>query len=89
MGGAVFVKGRWKKSGEEICVINVYASCCRVEMRCLWEKIADAVIELEGMPTCVIGDINSIVERGERIRMSIETIRGRDESFVNFLLAVG
>lgn len=66
LGGAVIVNGRWRTTSEEVCIINVYASCIREEKRNLWDKLAMVVAQSAGACTCIIGDFNSILEDGER-----------------------
>lgn len=65
-GGAVIVKGWWEATWEEICIINVYAPCCRDGKRILWDNLGLVLSQSSGVAACLIGDFNSILDTGER-----------------------
>lgn len=65
--GAVVVKGQWRVSGEECCIINVYAPCCFEEKVLLLDMISLTVGQWDGINICVLGDFNAVLEAGERI----------------------
>lgn len=66
-GGALIVTGRWRSTGYEYCIINVYAPCNNPdEKELLWDRLHMVIQQNEGVYTCVIGDFNTILEEGER-----------------------
>lgn len=67
MNGAVVVNGRWMANGKDYCVINVYAPCSQVEKEQLWDRILLVLTQREDAIICIIGDFNSIIEKGERV----------------------
>lgn len=66
MGGAVVVNGRWCFSGEEYCIVNIYASCNLEEKILLWDRLSLVIEQNSRIKLCLIGDFNSILEDYER-----------------------
>lgn len=60
------VNGWWKATREEMCLINVYAPCCRECKERLWDMLRLVVTQAIGVSVCLIRDFNSILDVGER-----------------------
>lgn len=63
----VVVLERWIATGDENCIINVYAPCKREEKVMLRDRLSLVAGQWEGIHVCIIGDFNSILEEGERV----------------------
>lgn len=61
LGGAVIVNGWCKATREDLCIINVYAPCDRLEKARLWDQLGLVVTQVLGVCLCIIGDFNSIL----------------------------
>lgn len=85
LGGAVVVSGRWKATGEEYCVINVYAPCSSVEKEMLWDRLLLVVDQNVGVHLCIIGDFNAILEEGERVGIRCHNSARERQSFREFV----
>lgn len=60
------IQGWERASGEELCIINVYAPCEMEEKLKLWDRLSVVVEQREGLNLCIIGDFNSILGEAER-----------------------
>lgn len=67
IGGALVVCGRWRSTGDDFCIINIYAPCNFEEKKLLWDRLLIVVGQRNDIFTCIIGDFNSILEDGERV----------------------
>lgn len=85
IGGAAVVNGRCKRTGEEFCLINVYAPCNRKEKILLWDRLAIVVEQRVETKVCIIGDFNSILFEGERVGESDEDSDRERLDFVEFI----
>lgn len=85
IGGAVVVNGRWRATGEDFCIVNVYAPCNLRDKLLLWDRLSLIVRQREDVYTCLIGDFNSIIEVGERIGVGSSDSRRDRREFVDFL----
>lgn len=88
-GGAVIVNGLWRSTREEVCVINVYAFCNRVEKRRLWDRLAMVVAQSKRTPLYIIGDLNSILEERERVGRGGSQQQRREGNFEPLWKAAG
>lgn len=66
VGGAIVVNGIWRATGEELCIVNVYALCNAMEKARLWDRLSLIVGQREESYTCLIGDFNTILHAEER-----------------------
>lgn len=65
--GAIIVNGWWKATSDEVCIINVYAPCCREGKASLWDRLGMVVTQVSGVGVCLVGDFNSIIDPRERV----------------------
>lgn len=65
--GAIVVIGCWRDTGEEFCIINVYAPCTSDDKALLWDRLTLVVGQNSGVNICIIGDFNSILSERERV----------------------
>lgn len=86
LGGAVAVNGSWRASGEELCIINVYAPCQLNGKLLLWDRLSLVVVQRSDPNLCIIGDFNSILEEVERVGLGRSSYSARDRlEFKEFL----
>lgn len=61
MGVALVVNGRWRSTGEDLCIINIYTSCNAEEKQLLWDGLSIVIEQNSKINLCLIGDFNSIL----------------------------
>lgn len=57
IGGGVVINGFLRATGEEICLINVYAPCRLEEKLQLWDRILLVLEQRADANCCIIGDL--------------------------------
>lgn len=85
IGGVVVMVGRWRETGEDLCIVNVYAPCEEMDKRLLWDRLQLIVDQWSDYNLCLIGDFNAILEEGERVGVSGEGSQRGDGGFVQFV----
>ncbi|KAL8530707.1 hypothetical protein ACS0TY_007661 [Phlomoides rotata] len=63
--GLLVVNGRWLEDNGGMVIINVYAPCLFFEKEQLWDTIKMVIAQNDDARICVVGDFNSIREKGE------------------------
>lgn len=66
MDGAVIVNERSRYSGEDFCIVNIYAPCNLEEKILLWDRLFLVIEKNSEINLHLIGDFNSILDVVER-----------------------
>lgn len=72
-------------TGEEICLINVYAPCTRDEKGRLWDRLSLVLAQIGEALVCIIGDFNSILDAGERVGSGWRVSSRERSDFMDFM----